>query len=144
MAYPYFQNYPQYFNPYVSQTAPQSAPQNQTIQNGGFITVRSEDEARNYPVAPGNSVTFRDEAAPYIYTKTMGFSQLDRPVFERYRLVKEQAENAIKQPEEQKAVDLSAYALKADLDAINAEIQYLKDEICKKSAKKAGIADEHI
>ena len=62
----------------------------QQIQNGGFVSVHNENEARNYPIAPGNSVTFKDENAPYVYTKTQGFSQLDRPVFEKYRLVKEE------------------------------------------------------
>jgi hypothetical protein len=65
----------------------QTTPQ---IQNGGFVPVPSEDVARNYPVAPGNSVTFKNENAPYVYTKTMGFSQLDRPIFEKYKLVREE------------------------------------------------------
>lgn len=72
-------------------------PQAQTQQNqtSGFVSVRSEAEARNYPVAYGNSVTFKDENAPYIYTKTMGFSQLDRPIFDKYKLVKEEASEQI-------------------------------------------------
>lgn len=73
-------NYPYYFAP--------NQMQNQ-IQNGGLVSVRNITEARNYPVAAGNSVTFKDENSPYIYTKTMGFSQLDRPIFEVFRLVKE-------------------------------------------------------
>lgn len=68
--------------------------QTQQIQNGGFVPVTSEEMARNYPVAQGTSVTFRNENAPYIYTKTMGFSQLDRPIFEKYKLVKEEATEA--------------------------------------------------
>ena len=96
MAYNY---YPNYINPYVYPQQYQQMPvqqqqvQQQTpqIQNGGFISVRGEQEARNYPVAPGNSVTFKDETAPYVYTKTMGFSQLDTPTFDKYRLVKEEA-----------------------------------------------------
>lgn len=59
------------------------------VQNGGWVSVPSEDVARNYPVAPGNSVSFKDENRPYVYVKTMGYSQLDRPVFEKFRLVKE-------------------------------------------------------
>lgn len=72
-------NYPYYYQ-----------QQNNQIQNGGLVNVRNMIEARNYPVAPGNSVTFKDENSPYIYTKTMGFSQLDRPIFEVFRLVKEE------------------------------------------------------
>ena len=81
MAYNY---YPQY-----QQVYPQAQPVQQ-IQNGGLVSVRNEMEARNYPIAPGNSVTFKDETAPYVYTKTMGFSQLDRPIFDKYRLIKEE------------------------------------------------------
>ena len=96
MGYPYQQQIQPNYN-YQQQAYPQAqmqmTAQNQQtqpqIQNGGFIQVHDENEARNYPIAPGNSVTFKDENAPYVYTKTMGFSQLDRPIFEKYRLVKE-------------------------------------------------------
>ena len=95
---PYQQYYPQMYNPSLVQPIIQQPTQTQqtaqsTIQNGGFLSVRNESEARNYPVAPGNSITFKDETAPYIYTKTMGFSQLDRPSFEKYKLVKEESED---------------------------------------------------
>lgn len=101
MAYNSYQPY--YSNYYQPQTMPQAVatpqvaiPQQtqpvQQIQNSGFVNVRSEEEARNYPIAYGNSVTFKNETAPYVYTKTMGFSQLDRPVFEKYKLVKEETE----------------------------------------------------
>lgn len=95
MAYNYF---PQYFQPQQMQMPMQQtqAPAQQT--QTGFVSVRSEEEARNFPVAYGNSVTFKDENAPYIYTKTMGFSQLDRPIFDKYKLVKEEAEIQIQTP----------------------------------------------
>lgn len=116
--YPYqptFQNY---------QQPAQQPPQ---IQMTGFISVRNIDEARTYPVAPGNSVTFKDENAPYVYTKTQGFSQLDRPIFERYRLVKEEIAEEIR-PDNEKPAE---YALKADVDAIAAEVAEIKREIRK-------------
>ena len=86
-----FNYYPQY---YPQMQMPQAQAQ-QTQQASGFVSVRSEEEARNYPVAYGNSVTFKDETSPYIYTKTMGFSQLDRPIFDKYKLVKEQTEETV-------------------------------------------------
>lgn len=67
-------------------------------QNSAFVSVRSIEEAINYPVAPGNSITFKVENTPYVCTKTKGFSPLDQPVFEKYRLVKEE-EPATKPPE---------------------------------------------
>lgn len=61
-------------------------------QNGTqIISVRSELEARNYPIAPNNSVIFKDENSPYIYIKTMGLSQFDRPTFDKFKLVREDA-----------------------------------------------------
>lgn len=94
----------------------------QQIQSGGFVSVRSIEEAFNYPVQPGKSITFKDEYAPYVYTKTKGFSQLEEPVFEKYRLVKEengqpQGQTQEVSPEPKKREE---YALKSDfLDAVS-------------------------
>ena len=104
------------------------------IQNGGLISVRSEVEARNYPIAPGNSITFKDENSPYVYTKTMGFSQLDRPTFEKFRLVKEEiasedAQNGSNSAFAQNPINLSSYALKTELEALRQELEDFKKEI---------------
>lgn len=120
MAYPYqpypaFPNYPLY---------PQPTQQSQTIQNG-FVSARTIEEAYNWPIAPGNSITFKIENAPYICTKTKGFSQLEQPIFEKYRLVKEEEE--IKQ--EESGPDFSGYALKSDLDSVMKDITRLQKEI---------------
>lgn len=71
----------------------------QPTQNGEFIPVPNEMYARNYPIAPGKSVTFKDESLPYVYySKTMGASQFDSPVFKRYRLIEEETtENVVKE-----------------------------------------------
>lgn len=147
MGYPYQQQIQPNYN-YQQQAYPQAqmqmTAQNQQtqpqIQNGGFIQVHNEDEARNYPIAPGNSVTFKDENAPYVYTKTMGFSQLDRPIFEKYRLVKEEdiqaAQNQpINAPNSQQTNNID-YALKTDLTALQAEIDVLKQQIEELTVKK--------
>ncbi|MBP5668856.1 MAG: hypothetical protein J6X14_00925 [Lachnospiraceae bacterium] len=125
--YVYPQNYAQMQQP-VQQT--QNTPQ---IQNGGFVSVRSEADARNYPVAPGNSVTFKDENAPYIYTKTMGFSQLDRPLFEKYRLEKEEVAQVAYEAQTG-AVNLSAnilseYVKKAEFEDITARIEAIQMDV---------------
>ena len=87
-------------------------------------------EARNYPVAYGASVTFKDETAPYIYTKTMGFSQLDTPRFEKFRIVKEEA----LEPQVENVSTTN------DTEAIWAEIEALKKAVFKKKAKE--VADD--
>ena len=117
--------YPNFYPNLYQQQAPAPAPV-QVQTSSGFETVRSEEEARNYPVAYGNSVTFRDENAPYIYTKTMGFSQLDRPVFDKYKLVKEEtpAES------QRKAETTDEFArINKELDAIRKELEDIRKEV---------------
>lgn len=70
----------------------QQPPQVQQMQNGGFMSVSSEQVARNYPVAPGNVITFKIEGQPYVCEKAQGFSQLEGPTFKKYRLVEEEEE----------------------------------------------------
>lgn len=123
--------YPAQINQQAQNIAP-SIP-NQQIQNSGFLTVQSEQEARNYPVGPGNSIMFRDENAPYIYNKSMGYSQLDRPTFDKYRLVKEESET--EQGAESAStpqIDCSQFALKSDLDVALAQIEEIKTRLNNK------------
>lgn len=138
MAYPYYQGYPTYNPIYYSQLQNMQQPQQNTqqttqIQNGGFVMVKDISEALNYPVAPGNSVTFKNENQPYIYTKTLGFSQLDQPVFETFKLVKEErAEMPITASEDIVGQFLTldeGNALRAELDALKAELIELKHEL---------------
>ena len=111
---------------------PQQMQQTQVSTNG-FVSVRNESEARSYPVALGNSVTFKDETAPYVYTKTMGFSQLETPRFEKYRLVKEEP---IQTQEEASNIKLDNLPTKDDIDSIWVEIEALKREIFKSTQQK--------
>ena len=86
-----------------------------------------------YPVAPGNSVTFINENSPYCYTKTVNMGQLDRPIFEKYRLVKEDDApapvEAPNKPAEAPMPDLSKYATKSEIEAFRAEIDGLKSDM---------------
>ena len=79
------------------------------------VVVQSEQEARSYPVAPGNNVIFKNETAPFMYSKTMGSSALEPPTFEKYRLVKEDEAEPKAAEQKKKEIDLSGYVLKADL-----------------------------
>ena len=143
MAYPTY--FPQYYpNPFIplqpvyqnqmsgaTQPVPKNEPiQPQTqmqVQSGGFIPVPSEDVARNYPVGNGLSITFKDENAPYVYTKTMGFNQLDAPVFTKYRLVKED-DSPVSAPESKSEL-LEDKAGKSMLESINAKIEQIESDI---------------
>ena len=136
----YPQNYPQNYQ--FNQPQAQQAPQQMQIQNGGFVSIRGEQEARNFPVQIGTSVTFKDETAPYIYTKTMGFSQLDIPKFEKFKLVKENdapVANAegVNSDENTKDIDLSIYVTKTEFDAFKTLVAGIEEEVEKLKPKKA-------
>lgn len=157
--YPQYQQYPQQYqqNPYPvqqnqmpnqmqSQMQNQNQNTNQQIQQSGFIPVPSEEVARNYPVAPGNSVSFKNENAPYVYVKTMGYSPLDLPRFEKFRLVKEEsdsetAQNAQIQTKTDEPIDLSKYALKSEYEALRSDLEALKKTVAKyrDSAKERNV-----
>ena len=140
--YPYQPNY--FGNPYgyqqAQQPVSQAAPPRQPQIQQGLVMVQSEQEARSYPVAPGNSITFKDETAPFCYVKTMGFSSLDRPTFERYRLVKEEdAQEPVSKPQGGEASGQGsgiAYALQSDVDKLWAELEAVKTKLTAKPAKK--------
>jgi hypothetical protein len=128
--YSYPSYYPQMQNMY---TAGQQQPAPQQIRSGGIVSVANEDEARRYPVAPGYTVTMRDENGPYLYEKTMGYSQLDQPIFRKARIVFE--DDAIKQEQQEKpeepAEPPKIYAelkqLEALRDAVALEFKKMRD-----------------
>ena len=117
--------YPQY-NPYYQQ--PQQMPQ-QMVRTSEFIPVPNEDVARNYPVAPGNSINFKNENAPYIYTKTMGISQFDQPVFKRYKLVEEVSDLTIETPKQVESINVSDYVKKHEFESFRSRLDKLEEEI---------------
>jgi hypothetical protein len=115
------------------------------------VSVRNIEEAFNWPVAPGNSITFKDENSPYIYTKTKGFSQLEAPIFERFRLVKEEDSSATPtMPSDGKNKPDSGAELKEQINMLWDEVNSLKSQIedtrpkQKKPTKKEVEADEQI
>ncbi len=118
-----YQYYPMGNYPQQPQPQPQVQPQ---IQNGGLVFAPSEAYARNYSVAPGNSVLFKDESAPYMYSKTMGFSQLDQPIFKRFRLVEEESESVVNTPVKEE-VDIKP--IRSAIDSMKKEISKLWTEI---------------
>ena len=130
MPYPYFPNYNQML---LQQQLHNMQQPQQQIQNGGFVIVKNISEAMAYPVAPGNSVTFKDENKPYIYTKTLGFSQLDQPIFEVFKLIKEERtecpEMALEEPKVEFFTVDEASALKREIEVLKSDIQFLKELI---------------
>ncbi len=170
----YFQPmYQPMYNPYYSPMMQPNQVQ-QPVQNtqtepiiqktNELIPVSNRDVAKSYPVALGNSVSFKDENAPYIYIKTMGFSQFDKPKFEVLRLVKEdtEEENTEQKSEEVKEepsipmveasvindINESIAVLDEEMKSTKIDIDYLKDRIedlgkrKARTTKKVGESDD--
>ena len=119
---------------------PQQQPVQQQIRSGGIVSVSGEEEARRYPVAPGYTVTMRDDTGPYLYEKTMGFSQLDQPIFRKARIVFEDAAQAAQEKQEQASTSAVVYAelsqLEALRDAVAADLNALRSMIESLSEQK--------
>lgn len=123
-------------NPYA-QMAMQQYQQNMQIpqpqpqtQSNAIIHVPSEEVARRWDVAPNSSVTFIDDSKPYCYTKSMGMSMLEAPVFKRFRLVEEaeaapisEDQTVAEQPASIPQIDLSAYMTKAEFESYKSIIE---------------------
>lgn len=121
-----YQNYPYQQYQYQPQMQAQvQQPVTQQMQSGGFISVPTEQDARNYPVAPGNVMTFKIENQPYVCEKAQGFSQLEGPVFNKYRLVKEESEEVV--------TDTNVNNnLRQELDSMKEDIRILKEKLYSK------------
>ena len=123
-------------NPYLPmyQQYQQMLQQPQMSNAGNFVSVPNETAARNYPIAPGNSVTFIDENNPYCYTKTMGLNQLDRPIFKRYRLVEEQdtpqnVQSTSQTSEQAQGKQVIPDEIKGDINALRALYEQLRADV---------------
>jgi hypothetical protein len=134
--YPY-PMYPTQNNAYPTNMNVGSTQQNVgPMQNGGFISIPNENMVATYPVAPGNCVTFKVEGQPIVLEKPMGFSQLESPKIERYRLVKEDYVEETSQ-NEPKTNELEE--IKSDIERLWDEIDALKP---KKTTRRSTNGDD--
>ena len=131
-AYPQYQPYPAYQQPNTFQSAAspqqpiqqpvqQQTPVQPPVQSSAPISVRGEQQALDWPIAPGNSLTFIDESAGYVYTKT-SLNQFDRPQFVKYKLVREDVQQPVDVPQGAANTPVPDYALKSDVEAVKGEI----------------------
>lgn len=128
------------FNPFMPQgyqfpAMPYQMPQQP--QNTGFVHVQSETQAREWSVSPGGSVTFINDNEPYCYTKALGLSQFDSPVFKKFRLVEEHDSPQIApEPDIQpQSIDLSEYMTKAEFEPFKALLDRIEKEFFNESAE---------
>lgn len=135
--------YPSFYQPMQNMYGTGQQPAPQQIRSGGIVSVANEDEARRYPVAPGYTVTMRDENGPYLYEKTMGFSQLDQPIFRKARIIFEDDVTATQNVQEQPVPQpepAEPYATLAQLealrDAVSAELKNIRSLIPEQKETK--------
>lgn len=113
----------------VGQTIPQSVQNN---AYNGFVRVQSEEQARQYPVPQGTSVIFIDENSPYCYTKTMDISQLDKPRFEKYKLVKEPiGEINDHNTDDVKKLSERLDTIEGELESLKAKMAQIPTSVCE-------------
>ena len=117
------------------------------MQNGGFVQIRSFEEVRNWPMAPGNTVTFIDETRTHMYTKTASYNQLEAPVITSYLIVREGDGGGDQNAQGENGGKDIPYALKDDVVAlagvvrdVNDTVSTMKDEMDKMSGTLYGIA----
>ena len=115
----------QYQNPFQANVNIPTTP----IQDNMIVSVQSEQDARNYIVAYGPSIIFKDENKPLVfYTKT-AISQFEPPVFKIYDLVERTQETPVNAPENVKPMDLSTFVTKDEFGALQKELQALKQAL---------------
>lgn len=115
-----------YFNPYQAMQYPNIQQQAQA-QQSNLIHVANENQARESYVAPGGSMMFIDDNAPYIYTKTAGTSQLEPAVFKRFKIIEDSAaQNSSEQASNASQINLSEYMTKAEFEPFKAVIDDMK------------------
>lgn len=124
-AYQYQPMYQQAYQPsYVPQPTMPTAQ-----QQTGIVWITDENIARNYAVAPGNSVLFMNENEPYLYMKSADAT--GKPSFRKSRLVDEETtdnknEDYIKREEIEEIIS----------NAVQKEVEKRMSEISFKPTKR--------
>jgi len=109
-------------------------PQHQQQMQYFVYYVNSREEAERWPVGPGNVLIFRQTDGSFIYIKSLGFSPYDKPVFEVFPKLIEQAPSPVPVVDEEykKMAEANSNAI-GELTSKLAEMQ---EEIAKLRAPK--------
>lgn len=79
-----------YNGPYTIPTT--AVPMQQTQTQNTFTWIQGEEAARNYPVAPGNTIVLIEADKPIMYMKSADLSGRPQPMQIRYLVSKEEYE----------------------------------------------------
>lgn len=114
------------------QQRPMQASHPQQMQIGGLYPVRSEQEARNYPVAPGVVMVFINLNAPYCYTK----AQREPMAQAEFRIFKDESYFPPLQPKEQPQAGPDVRQEMAAMEErINQRLAAFEEALSKKPAR---------
>lgn len=127
-----------YYNPYMTQMQMQQPvmpvqAQQQQQNNNGLIWVQGEAGAKSYLVAPNTTVLLMDSENQRFYLKSSDASGMPLPL--RIFEYTEKAQNEPNKAQENKTMDLSSYATKAELDALKNEIESIAKSIPRQTIK---------
>ena len=135
--------YQPYQNQYVTQLAqgytPVQVPQQNVApvqqNNNGIIWIQGEQAAKSYMVAPNNTVLLMDSESQRFYLKSTDVSGMPLPlrVFEYAEIT----QNGTNKPQEEKAVDYSSFATKAEFDAFRDEIHGILKNVPKQTYRRS-------
>ena len=134
--YPFMQGMPYMQNYQQPMQQAQQMQQPAQIQDGGVVCVKDETAARNYPIAPGVSMTLIDEPRQHLFIKTMGFNQLEKPIFKKFQLIPESENNGDLSGGISETVKDTNEDLKPQIELLQSEIEGIKAEIEKLKAEK--------
>ncbi len=136
-ANPYLQ--PQYFGqPNPNSMTVDNNVQHKPITYGGVVPVSSIEEVLKYPVQPGIRMLFEDEMAGYIYAKTQGFSQMEKPIYEAYPRQKVDFESLL--PENKK---LAKYVTVEQMSELTGVLSQLTQEVMALKQQNTGNYNPH-
>lgn len=121
MAYPYYGN-PYYPQPMQDNLAQLRQPMMQQPQNS-VQWVSSEQEARNYLVAPNSAVALWDSSAPRVYLKQADAS--GKPMFKGYDLI-ERVDAPVSVPAASQS-QAGNYVTRDEFDKLAAAVRELKE-----------------
>ncbi len=141
--------YVPYQNQYVSQLAQYNTPVQVPQQNvapvqqnnqGGLNWVQGIEAAKSYMVAPNSTVLLMDSESQRFYLKSSDASGMPLPlrVFE----YTETTQTVKPKEAEAPAVDLTAFATKAELEAFRDEIQGMLKAVPRQTTRKKEAEDD--
>lgn len=112
-------------------------PQQTQANNNNLIWVQGEAGAKSYLVAPNTTVQLWDSESQSIYLKSADASGMPSMKILDYTIRDSAPVNAPVMAQQMQPVNPMDYATKAEIEAITAQLNTLRDEINSMTAKRA-------